>query len=111
MHFDRPGGSFEFIVNYSSMAVHVNRSVGVVTPHQLIVLNKTCMDAILKALSTVMNKNRRNKVLTVIKQLKMRQYSKDTYFSLNHYIQMIFILTFPQSLISCILNVVDRQLM
>ena len=42
------------------------------------------MDAILKALSIVMNENRRNKVFTVIKQLKMREYSKDTHFSLNY---------------------------
>ena len=91
------------------MTVHVNRSVSVVT-HELIVLNKTCMDAILKALSTVMDENRRNKVFTVIKQLKMREYSKDTYFSLNYSIHVIFISTFPQSLMSCILNVVVRQL-
>ena len=90
------------------MTVHVNRSVSVVI-HQLIVLNKTCMDAILKALSTVMNENRRNKVFTVIKQLKMREYNKDTYFSLNYYSHVIFISTFPQSLTSCILNVVDRS--
>ena len=64
------------------MTVHVNGSVSVVT-HKRIELNKTCMDAILKALSTVMNENRRNKVFTVIKQLKKHEYSKDTYFSLN----------------------------
>ena len=64
------------------MAVHVNRSVSVVT-HKLIVLNKICMDAILKALSTVMNEYRRNKVFTMIKELKLREYSKDTYFLLN----------------------------
>ena len=46
-------------------------------------MHKTCMAAILKALSTVINDNRRNKVFTVIKQLKMREFSKDTYFSLN----------------------------
>ena len=46
--------SFEFIVQYSSTAVHVNGSVGVET-HKPMELNKTCMDAILKALSTVMN--------------------------------------------------------
>ena len=51
--------------------------------HKLIELNKICMDAIFKALSTVMNENRRNKVFTVIKQLKMQEYSKDTNFSLN----------------------------
>ena len=58
------------------MTLHVTRSVSEVT-HKLIELNKTCMDAILKALSTVMNENRRNKVFAVIKQLKIREYSKD----------------------------------
>ena len=91
------------------MTIHLFRSVNVVT-HKLIELNKTCMAAILKALSLVMNENRRNKVFTVIKQLTMREYSTDTYFSLNYYIHAIFISTFPQSLTSCILNVVDRQL-
>ena len=51
------------------MTVHANGSVSVVT-HELIELNKTCMDAILKALSTVMNENRRNKVFTMIKYKK-----------------------------------------
>ena len=74
MHFDR---LFELIVQYSSLTVHVNRSVSVVT-YKLIELNKTCMDAILKALYLVMNENRRNKVFTVIKQLKVRECSKDT---------------------------------
>ena len=90
------------------MTIHLFRSVGVVT-HELIELNKTCMAAILEALSTVMNENRRYKVFTVIKQVKMREYSKDTYFSLNYYIHVIFILMFPPNLTSCILNVVDRQ--
>ena len=90
------------------MTIHLFRLVSVVT-QTLIELNKTCMAAILKALSTVMNENRRNKVFTVIKQLKMREDSKDT-FSLHYYIHVIFISTFPQSLTSCILNVVDRQL-
>ena len=45
----------------------------------------------------------------MIKQLKMRVYSIDTYFSLNYYIHVILILMFPPSLTSCILNVVDRQ--
>ena len=54
MHFDRPDGSLEFIVKYSSMTIHLFRSVSVVT-HKLIELNKTCMAAILRALSTVMN--------------------------------------------------------
>ena len=75
MHFGRPDGSFEFIVKYSSMTVHLFRSVSVVT-HRLIELNKTCMAAILKALSTVMNENRRNKKFTVIKQLKMQSTVK-----------------------------------
>ena len=79
MHFDRPYRLFEFIVLYSSMTVHLFRSVSVVT-RKRIELNKTCMAAILKALSTVMNENRRNKVFTMIKQLTMREYSQDTYF-------------------------------
>ena len=83
MHFDRPDGSFEFIILNSSMTVHVNGSVRVVT-HKLIELNKTCIDAILKALSTVMKENRRNIVITVIKQQKLREYSIDTYFLLNY---------------------------
>ena len=59
------------------MTVHANGSVRVVT-HKLIELNKTCMDTILKALSTVMNANRRNKVFTMIKQLKIPEYTKNT---------------------------------
>ena len=90
------------------MTIHLFRPVSVVT-HELTELNKTCMAAILEALSTLMNENRRNKVFNVIKQLKMRQYSTDTYFSLNYHIHVIFILMFPPSLTSCILNVVDRQ--
>ena len=108
MHFDRPDRLFEFIVKFSSMIIHLFRSVSVVT-HNLVELHKTCMAAILKALSTVINENRRNKMFTVIKQLKMREFSKDTYFSFNVYIHMIFISTFPRSLTSCILNVVDTQ--
>ena len=65
------------------MTVHVKVSVSEVT-HKILKLNKTCMDAILKALSTIMNENRRNKVFTVTKQLKMQEYSKDTYLSLNY---------------------------
>ena len=109
MHFDRPDRLFEFTVKYSSMTIHLLRPVSVVT-HKLIALNKTCMVAILKALSSVMNENRKNKVFTVIKQLKMREYSKETYFSLNYYIYVIFNPSFPQSLMSCILNIVDKQL-
>ena len=78
--------------------------------HELIELNKTDMAAILEALSTVINKNRRNKILTVIKQLKMGEYNKETYFSLIYYIHVIFISMFRPSLTSSILNVVDRQL-
>ena len=78
MHFDRRDESFEFMVWYGSMTVHVKGSVSVVT-HRLMELNKTCLDAILKELSTVKNENRRNKVFTVIKQLKMQEYSKNTY--------------------------------
>ena len=69
MHLDRPDRSFEFIVWYSLVTLHVIRSVSVVT-HKLIEFNKTCMDAILKALSTVMNESRRNEVFAVLKQLK-----------------------------------------
>ena len=43
------------------MTVHVNGSVSLVT-NKLFELNKTCMDTILNALSTVKNENRRNKV-------------------------------------------------
>ena len=60
--------------------VHLFRSVKVVT-HMLVELNKTCMAAILKALSKVIKESGRNTVFTLIKQLKMREYSKDTYFS------------------------------
>ena len=108
MHFERPNRLFEFIILYSSMTIHLFRSVSVVT-HKLVELNKTCMTAILKALSSVLNENKRNKVFNVIKQLKMREYSKDTYFSLNYYIHVNFISTFPRNLKSCILNVVDRR--
>ena len=65
MHFDRYDESFEFIVWYSSLTVHANESVSVVTQKPIE------LNAILKALSTVINKNRKNKVITVIKQLKM----------------------------------------
>ena len=51
-----------------------------------------------------------NKVFTVIKQLKMQEYSKDSYLSLNYYNHVIFISMFPQTLTSCILNIVDKQL-
>ena len=65
------------------------------------------MDAILKTLSKVMNKNRKNKVFTMIKQLKMRDYSAHFDFSLNRYVPVIFNSTVPSSLTSCIQNVVD----
>ena len=39
-----------------------------------------------------------------------RYHWKDTYFSLNYYLHVIFISTVPQSLTSCILNVIDIQL-
>ena len=64
MHFDRPDESFEFIVWYSSMTVHANGSINVVT-HKPTESNKTCMDNILKKLSIVMNENRRNNVYRV----------------------------------------------
>ena len=91
------------------MTIHLFRPVSVVT-HKLVEFNKTCMAAILRALSSVMNENRRNQKFTVIKQLKMRDYSKDTHFSLNYYIHVVFISTFTPSLTSCILNVVDVRL-
>ena len=91
------------------MTIHLFRSVSVVI-HKLVEMNKILVAAILRALSTVMNEDRGNEVFTVIKQPKRREYSKTTYFSLNYYIHVIFISTFPQSLTSCILNVVDRQL-
>ena len=68
------------------------------------------MDAILKALSTVMNENRRDKVFTVAKKLKIQENSKTTYSSINHNSPVIFISMFPLSLTSFILNVVDIQL-
>ena len=71
------------------MTVHTNGSVSVVT-HKLIKFTKICMDAILKTLSKVMNGNRRNKVFIVINYLKMREYTKGTYFSLNYYKHVIF---------------------
>ena len=59
-------------------------------------------------LSLVMNENRRNKVFTMIKQLKMCEYSAHTSFSsLNCYVLVIFNSTVLSSLMSCILNVVD----
>ena len=64
------------------MTGHVNDSDSVVI-HKLIELSKTCIATILKALSTVINENKRIKKLTGIKQQKMREYSKDTYFSSN----------------------------
>ena len=88
------------------MTIRLFKSVSLET-HELIELNKTCMAAILEVLSTVMNKKRRNKVFTMIKQLKMPEYSIDTYFSLIYYINVIFISMFRPSLTSCILKVVD----
>ena len=65
------------------------------------------MDAILKLLSLVINENRRNKVFTMIKQLKMHEYSAYTDFALNCYVLVIFNSTVPSSLRSCIQNIVD----
>ena len=86
------------------MTVHVKGSVSVVT-HKLIELNKTYMAAISKALSTVMNENTTNKLFTVIKQLKMQEYSKHTYFSLNYYIHVVFISTLPLCLLCYACNI------
>ena len=47
------------------MAIHLFRSVSVVT-YKLIELNKTCMAAILKALSTVMNENKEKRSILKI---------------------------------------------
>ena len=66
------------------------------------------MDAILKTLSSVMNKIRRNKVFTMLKQLKMREFSVHFDFSLNCYTLVIFNSTVPLSLTSCIQNVADH---
>ena len=63
------------------------------------------MDAILNTLSLVMNKNKRNKVYTMIKQLKMCEYSAHFDFSLNCYVLVIFNSTVPSSITSCIQNV------
>ena len=79
------------------MTVHIDGSVSLVT-HKLIELNKTCMDAILKELSTLMNETRRNKVFTILKQQNMGEYSKNTHFSINYYIHLVIISTFPPSL-------------
>ena len=65
------------------------------------------MDAILKTLFLVMNKNRGNKVFTIIKQLKMREYSAHFDFSLNCYVLVILSSTVPSSLTSCVQNLVD----
>ena len=65
------------------------------------------MDTILKTLALVTNKNKRNKVFTMIKQLKIREYSAHFDFSLNFYFLVIFNSTVPSSLTSCIQNAVD----
>ena len=65
------------------------------------------MDAILKTLSLVMNETRRNKVFTMIKELKMPEYSGHTDFSLDCNVLVIFNSTVPSSLTSCILKLVD----
>ena len=65
------------------------------------------MDAILKTLSLVMNKNRRIKVFTMIKQLKISEYSAQFDFSLYCYVLVIFNSTLLSSLMSCIQYVVD----
>ena len=77
-----PKDYLNLLFSFSSMTIILFRSVSVVT-HKLVELDKTCMAAILTALSKVINEKRRNKVFIVVKQLKMRELSKDTYFSLN----------------------------
>ena len=66
------------------------------------------MDAILKMLSLVKNKNRRNKVqvFTMIKQLNICEYSAHFNFSLNCYGLVIFNSLMPSSLTSYIQNIV-----
>ena len=59
------------------MTIYLFRSVSIVT-HKLVELNKTCMAAILEALSILVNENGGNTLFTLIKQLKMQEYSKDS---------------------------------
>ena len=54
-----------------------------------------------------MNEKRQNKVFTMTKQLKKREYRAHADFSLNCYALGIFISALPPSLMSCNLNVVD----
>ena len=79
MHFDRLDRLFEYIVKYSSITVYVNSSVNVVT-HRLIELNQNCHG---RHIEIAFYSYKRNKVRTMIKQLKMHEYSRDTYFSYN----------------------------
>ena len=65
------------------------------------------MDVILKTRSLVMNKNSRNKVFTMIKPIKIREYNAYTDFSSNFYVLLIFNSTVPSNITSCIQNVVD----
>ena len=65
-------GVFYFLFYVQSREIPKKPVAGVARKEsKLVVLNKTCMAAILKALSTVITENRRNKVFTLIKQLKM----------------------------------------
>ena len=59
------------------------------------------MDSILNTVSLVMNKNRRNEIFTMIKQLKKREYSAHFNISLN-YVLVNFNSKVPSSLTSCI---------
>ena len=59
------------------MTIHLFRSVSVVT-HKLIELNKICMAAILKALSTVVNEKRKKQKVHRDKTTENAEYSKDT---------------------------------
>ena len=81
------------------MTVHVSGSVSVVVTHKL----KIRMDAIVKALSTVMNLNIRNKTnKTARVQLRHSLLIKLLY-SCNHFY-------FSSESNVCILNVVDKQM-
>ena len=79
MHFDRPDRLFEF--SFCLVQFIDNPSF------QIAQRSDTCMAAILKALSIVINENRRNKVFTMIKQLNFLLikliYSCDLHFNVS----------------------------
>ena len=57
------------------------------------------MDAILKALSTVMNENRRNKVFTAIKQLKCESTVKTLLIKLLYSCDLHFNVSFESNVL------------